>query len=298
MFVFPPFFSDNPIVEDQLRWLTKSIEPKDLVFKKWQDTASHRLAQVTSPTSKYDSVEAYFNTFPALKESDGYKLLEEDFLYMYPDKGNHLYTNLTLYRDRIFSLARKELVKVRRRESDMFIQENLTKYLSHVDSDDFNLRESISLLLLPYIVEVPKAQTVNKIHFRPSRKNIIDSFILLVDEFENIENVVDARRKLLGSKCRTVQPFVAVVGPFNEPRNIYVVVNSTYYPMQRIVQAIDSLFKILFATWTNFPCESVDIWQTIQLGFYDIPAQQVNAECTHLMNQLGMKCRDKEAPTV
>lgn len=282
------------MLEDHLKCLTKLVHPPDLVLQKWKETASHRLAEL--PCSiKYDSVQTYFNTFPALKQPDGYKLLESDFDHLYPDKGNLLFANLVLYQERIFQLGRLELEKERKRECDKFINSKLTDYLSHSQSDDFQLRNSIALLLLPYIAEVPKSRKDNfKVHFRPSRKMIIDSFILIVDEVEEIEQVLEERRKVLAPKNRTVQPFLAVIGDYKAPRAIHIVVNETYYEASSIAEGINLLFKIFFAAWIRYPCECIDIWHAIQLGFYDISLPQIsmespNAEGRRLMNQMGMK---------
>lgn len=102
------FISDNPVLQDHLKCLTMMVHPPELVLQKWKETECHRLTELPS-SSKYDSVQEYFNTFPALKQPNGFKLLESDFDHMYPDKGNALFTNLVLYQGRIFELGKLQL---------------------------------------------------------------------------------------------------------------------------------------------------------------------------------------------
>uniref|UniRef100_A0A8D8RPB5 Uncharacterized protein n=1 Tax=Cacopsylla melanoneura TaxID=428564 RepID=A0A8D8RPB5_9HEMI len=120
------------------------------------------------------------------------------------------------------------------------------------------LQDTIAILLLPFIAEVPSARKINGKHFRPSRRMMVESFVLVVDQPQQIDEVVESRRNFLISKRRTLQPFVVAVGDFRDPRSVYIIIDSTHYLLGSIKEAVDVLFKIFFATWCNFPCESED----------------------------------------
>lgn len=68
-------------IEDEILWLKNNVSPFPLVLEKWKFTREFRLH-----TIKKTSIEEYLQSFPALRESMGYKLFTQDFSLMFPDK--------------------------------------------------------------------------------------------------------------------------------------------------------------------------------------------------------------------
>ncbi|KAL4712907.1 hypothetical protein ACJJTC_011977 [Scirpophaga incertulas] len=73
--------------DDLIRWLhnTRTI---NLVIENWERPTSKRLLILKGSTE----IHKYMNNFPALKCSDGYRLLEMDFGNLYSEKAMELYS--------------------------------------------------------------------------------------------------------------------------------------------------------------------------------------------------------------
>lgn len=93
--------------------------------------------------------------------------------------------------------------------------------------------------------------------------------------FQNIselEHIEAARKEKLLKWKQTLQPVIVAVGP--EVDEVYVKVDEHMYRVSGIQKAIDICFKFFFALQAKYPIESEQVWQFIQLYFYNIETRQ------------------------
>lgn len=77
----PPIRKVDPTSLDLLKVM---IKPNETFYQHWNKTIEHRLETV----SKTILIKDYFNMYPALNETSGYKLIEMDYNYLYPNTNN------------------------------------------------------------------------------------------------------------------------------------------------------------------------------------------------------------------
>lgn len=84
------------------------------------------------------------------------------------------------------------------------------------------------------------------------------------------DEVKEQRREKLKAAKLTLQPFVAVIGPFEDPLQFIVCIDEFFYDVQSALHAIDIAFKSFYALHTPYPPESKQIWLFLQKVVYGI----------------------------
>lgn len=128
-------------------------------------------------------------------------------------------------------------------------------------------------MILPYLVNLPapKKMGASKQSWRPSRTEVMDSFIGQAATSELLRAKVHERKSKLSSMGLTFQPSVFYIG--ENVRNYtqcFVVINDVYYSFKNILTAFDVTFKCIHALQACYPAESELIWVVVQRLFYKI----------------------------
>lgn len=97
-------------IEEDLTWLQHSSDPWYLVEEKWKSTCEKRIRNVHHSESP-PTIEKYVDSFPALKTTVGYKLLEYDFKISHPDHAENLFINFPLLKSNILGLLKQRKSK-------------------------------------------------------------------------------------------------------------------------------------------------------------------------------------------
>jgi hypothetical protein len=109
-----------------------------------------------------------------------------------------------------------------------------------------------------------------------------------------LQNDADLEEQIIGRRARLRdldfrdQPFVAVIegdvpGILDK---IIVVIDGTRYPMRSLLQAFDTLLKVFFVFNVEYPVECSNVWQFVQLYFYQIPLPKKNGAATRFIKLL------------
>lgn len=64
---------------------------------------------------------------------------------------------------------------------------------------------------------------------------------------------------------------MVVVGTILTFKTTYVVVNNVWFETANFLDTLDLAFKAFFSLDAEYPEESINIWQFVQLCIYDIP---------------------------
>lgn len=74
----------SKVDEASFSLIKKMTKPNGTFYQHWNKTVEHRLRTVNKTVLPKD----YFNLYPALMESSGYKLIEMDYKFQYPNTNN------------------------------------------------------------------------------------------------------------------------------------------------------------------------------------------------------------------
>ncbi|KAK4871976.1 hypothetical protein RN001_016100 [Aquatica leii] len=96
--------NDSDSIKEHLAWLRTGIESWSLFELYWPSTAVSRLRQLDEEV--IPTISEHFNTFPILKQPEGYKLLLSDFhTSKQRDSEHKLYLRIVLLRDQLLKLV-------------------------------------------------------------------------------------------------------------------------------------------------------------------------------------------------
>jgi hypothetical protein len=106
-----------------------------------------------------------------------------------------------------------------------------------------------------------------------------------------IDQEIEETRECCKNHNVSLQPFIIVVGPLENPTCYYIVVAEVRYlfPAQTLfIEVLDTCYKIFFALQAQFPPVCKDIWIFIQRQIYGMPLGKVNcpAQVSVLMSSL------------
>ena len=100
------------------------------------------------------------------------------------------------------------------------------------------------------------------------------------------EELKEHRREQLRKEHLSLQPFVAVIGSFEQPLQYLVCVDEFFYEVESPLKAVDVTFKSFFALHTPYPAEAHQLWLFLQKAAYgfstpeDAQFSRVNTLCS------------------
>ncbi|KAL4721161.1 hypothetical protein ACJJTC_018261 [Scirpophaga incertulas] len=135
-----------------------------------------------------------------------------------------------------------------------------------------NIEEDISLLLLPYIINIPPVR--RKGAWKPSRAEFRDGFVMNAPTDAEVQPILAERRNKLLNLGVTFQPVVIYCGDaVGTITKTYVVYEDVLYEFRSLTKAADVAFKLFHATGAQYPQESYDVWLLVQIALYDLHTQ-------------------------
>lgn len=124
---------------------------------------------------------------------------------------------------------------------------------------------------MPYITSSVPLKEKKKALWRPSKSEVRDGFITLIGSDADLQPTVSARRSKLEKYGKTLQPFVICVGTsLADISHCFVVAGDTYYKIDKLLNSVDTCFKLIHATGAKYQDEAFVVWMTLQKAFYVI----------------------------
>ncbi|XP_032689939.1 uncharacterized protein LOC116853148 isoform X2 [Odontomachus brunneus] len=266
----------DPTIETHLLYLRQQLHYKltPQLAASWEATFQYRRKQLTDqPGTVWD----YLNEYKFLQiEEIGKALIEQDFDKLYPDldpitkySGN-LAKNCENHRHAIIAAA----LVVLKKTSQQKHKDIATSFFELAKQDsNVTLRVTGALLLLPFIfpyVHVHKT-------WKPTRVDIVESFIARVYSETEVEEHIERRRKSRieiaksAKICTSLQPYVLAIGPtWDNISHSHIIVDKVLYTCKNIIEAAELCFKLFHVFHSDYPPESKHVWQFIQQGFYKL----------------------------
>lgn len=234
----------NPIPQaDQtkINLLKLMIEPNAQYFEYWNSTANFRLYNLRKSGI---TTNEYFNLYPALKESSGYKLLENDFRFIYEksccfnEEWNKVFNSIWK-----MGIARK--------------------INNQIICKDLRLA---SLLLLPSLI-TPITQFVNGKRMKYTNAEIQNGFFLQFKDKASMELAIEERKKTENSP----QPIIFIVGEtLDEIIESYVAIEDVLYKFESVLEAFSVGFKIIHGLQIKYPDQCKYVWTILRKLIFKI----------------------------
>ncbi|KAH0535050.1 hypothetical protein KQX54_012586 [Cotesia glomerata] len=235
--------------QQQLDFISKKLEPWSDVIINWESTFDVR--QQTLKT--LNDVQVYFDTFPCLKQPQGYQLLESDFNKLYPDKAKNLSDKWPTFRMCIIELLRTS-------------REPKTDAVKNIVSK-FSMLEGGKLLWVLFSM-IKRSTSLIKTDLPGDPAEVQRGFLFHIKTLDDKEESIEKVKEFMRNKKLQFQPRPVIVGPIEKLESIEVLINNTYYEAKNILEAIKKSF--FFALRLKYPPEARSTWLLIQKVIFDI----------------------------
>ncbi|KAF5298691.1 hypothetical protein FQR65_LT19595 [Abscondita terminalis] len=189
---------------DILIWLQNNAEPFNQVHTYWERTASKRLKFENAPQS--ESIDAYLRRYPALGRQSGYILLDSDFKYLFPGENNNIFTKWPIFSKILWGILKTK--------KDSYLKERINQEIGEDQTEpNSDIVEILSLKYLPLLLQPPIIKSKAK-HWKPSKQELIDAFILFVNDISEVDTVIQKRADKYLTYGLTAQPIPLFMGPY------------------------------------------------------------------------------------
>lgn len=186
----------------------------------------------------------------------------KDFDILHRGLQGIFFATLLAKKDFILELARKVAPKY----------PELNKLFTNFESLDETAKDSIALYCLPYLFPntVSKKRKNGKA-WKPSKLEIREGFIFNSSSSANVDSDLELKLEKLRKYNCPLQPLVLVVGEsIINPESVFIVLGNQKYKLNTVAQAVDTCFKVIHVTNTQYQHECSDLWLVIQRGFYHL----------------------------
>ncbi|XP_051158544.1 uncharacterized protein LOC127279927 [Leptopilina boulardi] len=221
--------------------------------------AVSKSAKTIEKTKKQLTLHDYKVKYPVFQENRAYDLFEIDFFTLKPDVDP-----LALFSE--WATLQSFIVEQVEKKIPGFLQQDDDKEMSNGEKTLHTLQNFCKILPIVNIT----GQRKGKKSWRPSHAEVNDAFFRVYRTFVEFDEVKEQRREKLKAAKLTLQPFVAVIGPFEDPLQFIVCIDEFFYDVQSALHAIDIAFKSFYALHTPYPPESKQIWLFLQKVVYGI----------------------------
>ncbi|KAB0804597.1 hypothetical protein PPYR_01567, partial [Photinus pyralis] len=180
---------ENQEVQDKLNFLKNTIQPWSVVLSNWKAAVNARKRELERNLTIFQ----YFDTYPALKTSEGYRLLLEDFTIFHEGKEDKFFSSFIQAQDKIIEISEKKCNKVVDKEVKSIIEQ----LVALRKGADLEAKTNAAILLLPFLVPLPSSRKKGAKFWRPSTIEVRDSFITLVPSDTDIPTAVKEKKEKL-----------------------------------------------------------------------------------------------------
>ncbi|XP_063383814.1 uncharacterized protein LOC134670069 [Cydia fagiglandana] len=256
-------------IDDDLQWLENSSDPWCLVEDKWERTLKARTR--TLYDAGKESIEGYFEKYPALKKPQGYSLIHKDFNAAHGIYKDNLFINFPLMKIKLQELLKKK------KSTDPFLHD-LVALTNSSNEENTNIAGFLTIPLLLNTAAVrqkKKRGSSASQSWKPSKVEVREGFIKHVKSSAEISQTIELRITALQKIGLPSQPYVIVVGESFEKIDTFLVVanRSVMYERQSIMHAIDTCYKVTWALNAEYSIDTYPVWYFIQKGIYKMSSE-------------------------
>uniref|UniRef100_A0A1Q3EY17 Uncharacterized protein n=1 Tax=Culex tarsalis TaxID=7177 RepID=A0A1Q3EY17_CULTA len=261
-------FLDERTTYGQLREIQNLEQARAL----WTETFKVRREM----TRKFSPVKI-LDSFPFLKQQEGYKLLLEDFERELPDMRNTFQQH---WPQTATSICRHVL------------ETNFLVGISEFNVDDFQTDIVTScLIVLPLLFKLSKR---NEKKWNPSRLDVCHNFVLYAREFREAVDALKRRQQQLEHFKRRINPVVVAIGPTISTIEVtYIVIQDTFYRFESLPEAVELCLKIGAALGVKYLEEVSAPWYFVQrfVMKLELPSDFINTRVFSVVEALNLPMR-------
>ncbi|XP_046397749.1 uncharacterized protein LOC124164466 [Ischnura elegans] len=239
-----PCALSNEDVEERLQFLQTELNDWETINRYWQETVRHRQAKLRSDAA-YEATYEYVNTYPVLKQPEGYKLLQSDFRQLFPQAYGRIASHWEPFAEKVKEQLSIENISIPARCSDA------------------ELLHLFARLVTTVPLKVPKGKA-----WKPSRKDILDGFLCYAKTDDLIKHC-DGLEERYRARGLTVQPFPMIIG--ESLANIhthYFVIDKTPITLPTTRDLFAATFYAYHSLYCRYPLQSARLWVIVEKALF------------------------------
>ncbi|XP_058816186.1 uncharacterized protein LOC131679472 [Topomyia yanbarensis] len=210
-------------------WLRHHDDDWEVLRQKWSELTPYRLNEIkTLPDRTIDNI---LSEYPALRNPQGYSLIQSDFKYKFSGKEDSLFEYWKKFREHILPAFEADIANPGGRA-----------LLKHLLNDDINedSQDCLTFVLLVYILPTSKIFFKDNIRWKPSFAESREACVMHVKCFPDIETRIGRLNIRYSEKKQPKRPFIVVVGlEIVRIEEYLVYFGDVYYRFHSFQKALD-----------------------------------------------------------